>query len=51
MSKKRGVLKYVMILAMTAAAFMIMSGCGGKAYSLYEAKLAGRLLSEVEFDC
>lgn len=51
MSKKRGVLKYVMILAMTAAAFMIMSGCGGKTYSLDEAKLAGRLLSEVEFDC
>ena len=51
MSKKRGVLKYVMILAMTAAAFMIMSGCGGRTYSIDEAKLAGRLLSEVEFDC
>ena len=52
MKNKRGVLKILVLAVMIAMAMVVMSACGGsKTYSLDEVKLAGRLLSEVEFDC
>ena len=52
MKTKRGVLKILVITAIVAAAMMVLSACGGgKTYSLDVVKLAGRLLSEVNFDC
>ena len=52
MEKKRGVLKVTALAAMIVAIIAVMSACGGsKSYELDEVKLAGRLLSEVQFDC
>lgn len=52
MEKKRGVLKITALAAMIVAIIAVMSACGGgKSYELDEVELAGRLLSEVEFDC
>ena len=44
---KRGV-AYLLMLTMLAT---ILTGCGGKSYSLDEEKLANTLLDNVKFDC
>ena len=52
MKKKTGVLKILVLTVIVAASMMVLSACGGgKTYSLDAVKLAGRLLSEVNFDC
>ena len=52
MKKKTGVLKILVLTTIVVAAMMVLSACGGgKNYSLDMVKLAGRLLSEVNFDC
>lgn len=52
MNKKRGVLKFIVITVMIAAMLVFTAACGGdKEYGLDEVQLAGKLLSEVNFDC
>ena len=52
MMEKRGVLKAAAVTVIIAAFFVFATACGGgKDYSLDEAGLAGKLLSEVNFDC
>lgn len=52
MYKRKGVLKFIVTAVMIAAMLVSATACSrGRDYSLNEVQLAGKLLSEVNFDC